>query len=136
MQDTGIGTRLREIRSTRGLKQVELAELMGVSQSALVAYEKGSRDPPASALITLCRSQNINPAWLLLGQKTQLRGSYESLMERAVQAAKEFTERFIAKPKSDDMMELAKDYFLYLVENEDLDRDRAELLARRRASNE
>jgi transcriptional regulator with XRE-family HTH domain len=39
------GTRVRRLRKARGVKQIELAECVGVGRSYLSQIEQGKRDP-------------------------------------------------------------------------------------------
>ena len=45
--------RLKELRTIRGLSQMQLALAVGVSQSAIAKWELGKTEPTASAIILL-----------------------------------------------------------------------------------
>lgn len=45
--------KLKELRTSRGLKQHEVAEKIGISQSKLSNYENGHANPPSDILLTL-----------------------------------------------------------------------------------
>lgn len=47
------GERLANLRKAQGLTQVQLADMLGVSQQAITAYESGQRRVPISALPAL-----------------------------------------------------------------------------------
>jgi transcriptional regulator with XRE-family HTH domain len=84
-----IGLRLREIRRLKGLNQVDFAAKIGVSQTALVAYEKGERDPPSSALVALSREFDVRAEWILNGTGVQFRGAEAELFEQVYWLEKE-----------------------------------------------
>ena len=48
-----IGNRIREARVQAGLKQKELAEKIGVSESRVSQYEKGSQNPRIGTLLKI-----------------------------------------------------------------------------------
>ena len=45
--------RLKELRVAKGLSQMQLAQAVGVSQSAIAKWELGKTEPTASAIIFL-----------------------------------------------------------------------------------
>lgn len=45
--------RLKELRSAKGLSQMQLALAVGISQSAIAKWELGKTEPTASAIILL-----------------------------------------------------------------------------------
>ena len=45
-----LGTRLTQLRKGQGITQVQLAQLLGVSQQTITAYESGNRRVPISHL--------------------------------------------------------------------------------------
>ena len=45
--------RLKELRTTNGLSQMQLAQAVGLSQSAIAKWELGKTEPTASAIILL-----------------------------------------------------------------------------------
>lgn len=57
--------KLKKIRTQQGLSQQELAEKIGVSQTAIYQWEKGTRIPKTGALIDMTRVLNISPIQLL-----------------------------------------------------------------------
>ena len=56
---------LHALREDNDKKQVELAELLNVSQSYYSKYEKGIRDLPIHHLITLCKYYNVSADYIL-----------------------------------------------------------------------
>jgi len=53
------GERLAQLRRAKGLTQVQLADLLAVSQQAVTAYESGQRRVPISTLPLLARTLSI-----------------------------------------------------------------------------
>lgn len=58
------GSRIRELRTRRGLLQRELAEMAGVTESAVRNYELGLRTPRPQHLEALARALGVAPAAL------------------------------------------------------------------------
>lgn len=59
------GERVRMMRHGAGLKQVELAEKLGVSKGAVASYEIGRSEPNLKNLIGLSRILGVPTGWLL-----------------------------------------------------------------------
>ena len=59
------GSRIRELRTRRGLLQRELAEMAGVTESAVRNYELGLRTPRPQHLEALARALGVDPAALV-----------------------------------------------------------------------
>lgn len=57
--------RLKELRTSRHLSQTELARQLGFSQSIISAWELGSSEPSAGALIALSRFFDVSADYLL-----------------------------------------------------------------------
>ena len=47
--------KLMELRNEKGISQKKLAELMGVAQTTVSAWERGTREPDFETVIKLCR---------------------------------------------------------------------------------
>ena len=54
------GERMAALRNSQGLTQVQLAELLDVSQQAITAYESGQRRVPISTLPLLAHTLGIS----------------------------------------------------------------------------
>ena len=50
-----LGSRIAALRKERGITQMQLAEMLGVSQQAMNSFEKGRRRVPVSALPVIAR---------------------------------------------------------------------------------
>lgn len=59
------GTRLKELRTRKGLSQRQLAELMSVSNAAIANWEVGKRLPDLNMLSRLAGCLDVEP-WILL----------------------------------------------------------------------
>ena len=66
---TDFGTRLKRARKLRHITQKELAERLGVEQSAISNYETNFRLPVASALMEIANQLNVSVEYLLGGEE-------------------------------------------------------------------
>ncbi len=57
--------RIKELRLQKGYSQMQLAQLTGISQSAIAKWELGKTEPTASAIITLARFFDESSDYLL-----------------------------------------------------------------------
>lgn len=64
-----LGARIATLRKERGLTQVQLAEILGVSQQTVTSFEKGRRRVPVSQLPVLARALGLSVEELLGEQK-------------------------------------------------------------------
>ena len=55
-----IGEKIKELRLERGLSQLKLAKLIGVSQKAIDYWERGVNEPKASYLISLVKTFEVS----------------------------------------------------------------------------
>lgn len=62
--------RLLKVRQALGLKQVEMADLLGINRGNLSNIEKGKegRNVPKDAKFILEREKNVNPVWFETGK--------------------------------------------------------------------
>ena len=60
-----IGERLSEVRKDHGETQAQLAAALGVSLSAVRAWEQEKNAPPHELLVTLCRRYGVSADYLL-----------------------------------------------------------------------
>lgn len=61
----GLGFRLSVARNAKGLKQVEVARLIGKGQTTYSAYERGTAIPSIITIRELSILYEVNEAWLL-----------------------------------------------------------------------
>lgn len=57
--------RLRELRIEKGLRQLDVANAMGVTLRAICNYELGLREPSLDMLVKLCHFFETTPNYLL-----------------------------------------------------------------------
>lgn len=131
-----IGERFREIRRGRNLKQTEFSQSIGISQSALVAYERSDREPPATAVAALCEAYSVSTDWALLGRGLPYRDDQMAIFERALRLAKEYLPKFVESPTIDQEVEFTTLLCRYLIENGAISKEMVEALGSRRAANE
>ncbi len=55
-----LGRRIEELRKSQGLTQMQLADALGVAQSTINAYEKGTRRVQVSALPNVARLLGVS----------------------------------------------------------------------------
>ena len=65
---TDFGTRLKRARKLKHITQRELADLLGVEQSAISNYETNFRLPAASSLMEIANHLDVSVAYLLGGE--------------------------------------------------------------------
>ena len=57
--------RLKELRVAKGLSQMQLANILQISQSAIAKWELGKTEPTASAIILIARYFNETTDYIL-----------------------------------------------------------------------
>ena len=72
-----IGTRIRQLRLSRGWSQAELARRMGINKSVIGYYELGGRFPTCENLIKLGNAFSVSVDYLLKGDQAEPRGMEE-----------------------------------------------------------
>ena len=112
-----IGARFLDIRKARGLNQVDVAAEIDVSHGALVNYEKGTRDPPASTILAFARKYNVNPAWLLTGEGRPDPTSLDETYEISIDTAWQYLARGGDPVEKEPLLKLGSALFQYLLEH-------------------
>lgn len=59
------GVRLKQARQSKGLTQIELAEILGISQTSYQRMETGVHDMKMSSIYKICKALEISSDWLL-----------------------------------------------------------------------
>lgn len=80
-----LGARIAELRKTHNITQIQMAELLGVSQQTINSYEVGRRRIPVSALPLLAQALSISVDELLeckSGSPAKKRGPTSNLQQR------------------------------------------------------
>ena len=67
-ENIGAGPRIRAWRKSVGLKSMDLAQQIKVSQGSLSDIENGHSNPSAMTIKSLFINTEINIAWMLTGQ--------------------------------------------------------------------
>lgn len=67
-----IGARLRKLRKTLGLTQTDLAEKLGITQSAWTQYETGARKISVEVAAVVSRRYGVTLDWIYLGDPSGL----------------------------------------------------------------
>lgn len=62
-----INERIRKLRRHLDLTQKEFAAQIGTTQNSLTGYERGRRNPSGSVVNNICKTFNVNEAWLREG---------------------------------------------------------------------
>ena len=57
--------KLRGLREDNDLTQVQVAEVLGTSQTMYARYERGANEMPIRHLVTLCHYYNVSADYLL-----------------------------------------------------------------------
>jgi len=60
-----IGERLKQLRKERGIKQEDLAKIIGVTKSSVSMYETNKTTPSYSALAEIVRHFNVSADYLI-----------------------------------------------------------------------
>lgn len=71
MDKTTVGGRVKALRTTLGLTQVQLSKKSGVPQPTISDIERGhTKDLAGDNLTRLCAALNTNPQWLIFSKGT------------------------------------------------------------------
>lgn len=62
-----LGERIKKARKALDLTQQKFAEQIGTTQNNIASYEIGRREPSAAAINNICKTFNVNEAWLRTG---------------------------------------------------------------------
>ena len=91
-----IGTRLRDLRQKKNLRQEQVAAIIGVKKGAVSAYENGSRQPSYDILISLARLYRASTDYLL-GLTDTRNPDVSGLEEQEVEVLCELVSIMVAK---------------------------------------
>ena len=58
------GIRLKELRSSRGLRQDQMAEILGIAPSTIGAYERDTREPNFDLVVKIADYFNVSLDYL------------------------------------------------------------------------
>lgn len=97
-----LGSRLAQLRKAAGLTQVQLAEVLGISQQMVASYEVGRRRIPVSMLPALAQALKVQVDALLGGTaKAQSKRGPASQLQRSIERIGE-----LPKPKQRFVLEM------------------------------
>ena len=57
--------RIRKALEMRHMKQKELAQDIGITETTLSRYINGTRHPDSEIIVRICKSLNVSADWLL-----------------------------------------------------------------------
>lgn len=114
----GFSHRLRELRTRKGLRQKELAHLVGLHYNHIGRYERGESQPSADALQRLAKALEISLDYLVSGSEgsapapavgadSELAEKFrqaQGLSERDRELVKEFLDAFLTKRKLQELV--------------------------------
>lgn len=60
--------RIKQIRKSNNMTQVEFGEKVGVKGNTITNYENGIRNPTDAVILSICREFDINEEWLRTGK--------------------------------------------------------------------
>ena len=75
MAQTGIGKQLKHLRRAKSYTQMELADRLQLSKSAISAYEQDRKVPSLDTVIQLATYFDVSVDYLLVQCVCQLRGN-------------------------------------------------------------
>ena len=58
------GTRLREVRKSKKITQIELANMLGISQKSYSHWENGKTEPSFESIVKLADLLDVSLDWL------------------------------------------------------------------------
>ena len=113
----GFSHRLRELRTRKGLRQKELAQLVGLHYNHIGRYERGESQPSADALKRLAMALDSSADYLIsgsagiapapaMGEDRELAEKLQQvqgLAQRDRELVKEFLDAFLTKRKLQEL---------------------------------
>jgi transcriptional regulator with XRE-family HTH domain len=112
-----IGGRILEIRKALGLNQADVASELGISHGALVNYEKGLREPPASVILGFAERYKVSAAWVLTGEGRPDQAGLDETYARSIATAWAYLSRGGDEVERDALIKLGSALFQYLLEH-------------------
>jgi len=80
----GAGPRIKRWRKACGLKNQQLAKMLGVSQGSLSDIENNKSNPSASTIVRFIQKTDINVHWMLTGKVGDIAQGKIPTVERAI----------------------------------------------------
>lgn len=96
-------TRLRELRLAKGLKQEEVAKILGIGRTAYGAYEIEDNIPPLNKMMQLATFYGVSMDYILYNETTspeidEVVALYQGLSQRKQEQVRDFIQ-FLTKPE-------------------------------------
>lgn len=63
-----MNTRIKELRKSLNLTQMDFGARIGVTGSSITNYESGARSPGDAIILSICREFGVSEAWLRYGE--------------------------------------------------------------------
>lgn len=82
-----MNNRIKELRKTVKLTQIEFGSRIGVKGNTVTGYENGLRSPSDAVIMSICKEFNVNEQWLRTGE-----GEMFNTLSRDEEVAKFFGE--------------------------------------------
>lgn len=113
---TSLGDKIKLIRGTTGLNQIQFSELVGIGISSFKKYESGNRDVGAQSLLAIANHPQFKKyaLWLVTGDTNPAAGQYapgDITPESSSLSEEEFEEQFIDVAVGSLMMFCHLDWF-------------------------
>ena len=85
-----LGARIAALQRQAGQSQAELAQILGVSPSAIGMYEQGRREPSGAMLVALSKNFGVSTDYLLTGkiskpERAAITGILNSTLDAALE---------------------------------------------------
>lgn len=64
--------RIKKLRKTLGLTQINFGKCLGIAGNTVTSYERGIREPSNAIITSICREFGINERWLRTGEGAML----------------------------------------------------------------
>lgn len=84
MSDMTVIERISNLLSEKGLKQVNLADSIGVSNKTLNGWIKKNRDVPTDKIIPICRFLDVSVEYLLTGTDPSTVEAFDPLEQEII----------------------------------------------------
>jgi transcriptional regulator with XRE-family HTH domain len=96
-------TRLKELRLAKGLKQEEVAKMLGIGRTAYGAYEIEDNIPPLNKLLQLANFYGVSMDYILYNEATspevdEVVQLYQRLSQQKQEQVRDFIQ-FLTKPE-------------------------------------
>lgn len=88
-----MNNRIKEIRKTKNLTQVEFAARLGLKQNSIAQIEMGKRNPSDQVILSICREFGVNELWLRTGE-----GAMEKQLDRYQELSAFFGDLMMTEP--------------------------------------